>query len=193
MTHADDDGCPDTHDDGYAEFVAAMWCRKGVSLGRVVLQRGGTDCVMIGLVIDDRGRKYLNVAEAGVRKTYAADGRHRWFRHGEPVDASAFTAVALGHDPDKALRFEAPPADALTAVQPSNDRWPTTKRKFLLCYRNRRGETTFRIISELIRHGAEFTARCHFRWGDRRTFRKDCVEGILDLATGKVLSVANFL
>lgn len=187
---------PSDDDDDYANFVAAMWRLPGINLKRIRVHRltamGASECVLMRLIQAEDRRVYINALEAGERKTFAGDGRHQWKRDGKEFDSSAFSAIALGADPEIVLRHEPHPQSALAAMQPENDRCNTTDRRFLICYQNSKGELSCRVISRIIRQRDTFSARCHFRWGDRRTFLYEGLKAILDMGTGEIIAVETF-
>lgn len=84
---------------------------------------------LYGLVIGDNGRTYLTTTEDGRRKSFVPE-RHRWLRDGEEIDDSAFAALQLGIDPDRALRHERLLQAAAEALAPENDRVPGKGKRF---------------------------------------------------------------
>ncbi len=184
----------DDEEGGYAAFVEEMWKRPGVDGKGVELRRGagGPICRLVSVVGGANGQPYVNVIENGERKTFAGDDRHRWERDGHRVDGSAFAAILRGVEPERALGPDPHPASAEQALRPEYDRWPTKDRRFVIGYENSRGERSYRVISRVVRQQDTFSARCHFRWGTRRTFLFEGLREVLDAKTGEVIPVAEF-
>lgn len=186
----------DDGEDHYDEFVAAMWQRAGIQLGGLRFERltgpVAVSCDLVSLVTGDNGARYLNVLEGGVRKTYSADGRHRWRHDGHDIDAAAFAAIARGAPAQEALRADPYPSSFEEAISPRCDRFPTKDQRPVISYEDSRGQLSYRVISRVVRQRDTFSARCHFRWGERRTFLFDGVRSVVDVETGEVVSLAKF-
>lgn len=186
-------------DDHYFGFVDQMWARGGIDLGGIRIQVTTSDgraseWQLMSLVPGKGAYPYLNVLERGERRTYAADDRHRYARDGEEIDSSAFIAVARGVKPEVVLRREPAPGSVAAALSPEYDRYATTKRRFVIGYENRKGELSYRVISSLglPTDPRFFSARCHFRWGQRRTFNIDRLRSVLDVETGASIPLDQF-
>lgn len=189
------DNLEENDDDGYRAFVHEMWTHDGINLGAFALQRlsyaGPIDCRLHSLVEGAPGRLYLNVYEGGERKTYAADSRHRWFHDGHSVDYSAFIGIMKGADPNIAFK-DAYPRSTEQAASREFDRFQTSDKRYVLCYRSSKG-VSHRTVSRVIRYKDRFSARCHFRWGERRTFCNEGLVSVFDLQTKKDIRVESFL
>lgn len=187
----DDEGDPD-----YRRFVEAMWRRPGVTLSGVTLMKLGwmsAPFEVHSLVADDYGRLYLNGWLGGRKLTYAADDRHKWTFNGAPVDSSAFLAISQGCPVAAALGPQRRPASPAEALSPEFDHVATTERRYLINYVNADGQSSWRVVSRVFRSADGFTARCHFRWGDRRTFRFDRLSEVIDGATGEEIPLDQFV
>lgn len=186
----------DSEDDDYAEFVAEVWRAPGAIKVEIVLQRVNYSGKLINshlhslLPRHDSGF-YVNTIEAGLRKTYVSD-RHKWRRDGLDVDSSAFRAIQSGVDPDVALRFAPYPASVEDALAPGNNHFRAEHRCFVIGCRNGRGDLAFRTVSGVRRGADQFTAHCHFRWGERRTFLYSRLESIVDAESGEIIPVEEF-
>ena len=163
-----------SEDNDYAEFVAEVWRAPGAIKVDIVLQRVNYSGELVNshlhsLLPRRDGGFYVNTIEAGLRKTYVSD-RHKWRRDALDVDSSAFRPIQSGADPDVALRFAPYPTSVEDALAPGNNHFRAEHRCFVIGYRSGRGELAFRAVSGVRRGVDQFTAHCHFRWGERRTF-----------------------
>jgi hypothetical protein len=174
----------------YADFVARMWEKPTLTFAPIIAQRDGVACTIVAIVDLRRSYPYVNVWEAGQRKTYAGDHRHLWTRDGVTVDESAFLAVLSGENPNSALRAEPYPRTLEEALQ--KDRVQDDGRRFAIHYRNADHQVSWRIVSRIRRGREHMVARCHFRWGQRRTFRYDRIAEIVEIDTGEFIPVAEF-
>jgi hypothetical protein len=186
----------DSEDDDYAEFVAEVWRAPGTIKVEIVLQRVNysgelVDSHLHSLLPRRDSGFYVNTIEAGLRKTYVSD-RHKWRRDGLDVDSSAFRAIQSGVDPDVALRFAPYPASVEDALAPGNNHFRAEHRCFVIGYRNGRGDLAFRVVSGVRRGADQFTAHCHFHWGDRRTFLYLRLESVVDAESGEIIPVEKF-
>ena len=185
-----------SEDDDYAEFVAEVWRAPGAIKVEIVLQRVNysgelVDSHLHSLLPRRDSGFYVNTIEAGLRKTYVSD-RHKWRRDGLDVDSSAFRAIQSGVDPNVALRFAPYPASVEDALAPGNNHFRAAHRCFVIGYRNGRGDLAFRAVSGVRRGADQFTAHCHFRWGERRTFLYSRLESIVDAESGEIIPVEKF-
>lgn len=184
-------------DDGYEQFVAEMWGKNGVDLLGIILKRetisGQVACYLHSLVEGSNGQVYLNVYENDQKKTYATDGRHKWRRFGDIVDATAFVAIRRGANPDEALRFEQYAGSFDEAVTPEFNRFQTTDKRYVIAYLSDDKGLSYRVVSRVIRSDDRFSARCHFRWGERRTFLFRNLRDVFDLQTRQPIDLPTFL
>lgn len=192
----------DEEDDDYEEdpeyrrFVETMWRRPGVFLSGVTLTRLGPEATQFrahSLVDGENGYPYINGWEGSRQLTLAADDRHKWAFNGSPVDSSAFLAIAQGYPVAAALGPQRRPASAAEALSPEFDHVATTERRYLIHYVNADGHSSWRVVSRVFRSDDGFTARCHFRWGQRRTFRFDRVREVIDGTTGEEIPLDQFV
>lgn len=198
----DSDLNDDFDDDRYSEFVTETWARSTTRLGNLQAVRITNGVRYPAFLVSispplgggQGGYPYVNCIEDGRQVTFACDGRHDWEVAGLPVDSSAFRGIMLGVQPAKALGSRPPPQTPEEALSPDNDRHPARGRRFLIQYENGRGETSYRIISGVFRkQDGTFTANCHFRYGDRRTFRFDRVRQVADGDTGEEIPIDDFV
>jgi len=184
-------------DEQYSEFVRRMWSRTGVTIQDIHIQRcvadREIDCALASIVKGENGMLYLNVIEEGVRKTYAADERHRWKRDGQHLDKSAFVAIVTGTQPDIALRAERYANSVEEAMSADFDRVSTTDRRLVIGYQNSKGQLSYRVITRVVRQHDTFSARCHFRWGQRRTFLFEGLKCVIDAHTGQIIPLEEFV
>ncbi len=187
----------DVEDVTYEEFVDEKWDASGKIPALVTLHRTTAK----GEIVESRvhsviprldGTCYVNSLEGGVRKTFVSD-RHKWWRDGLAVDASAFRAILAGVAPDAALRFVPPPASFEAALAPENDHFRSDKRRFVISYRDARGNPSFRIVSGVRRSHDGFSARCHFRWGELRHFLYSRLQSVADAETGEIIPNEDFV
>ena len=190
----DDDS--DYDDDGYEAFVALMWRQPGVDLKKIQVERvwrsGEVFPAILVRLVESQGRLYLNLYEGKTRKTYAADSRHSWQRNGAVIDSSAFRAIRLGVDPEVALAPDPYPASYEAALEPAYNRVAAVGRAFVICYSRADREISYRVISNVVRAADHVSARCHFRWGERRHFLYQRLLGVRDAITGETIESVDF-
>jgi hypothetical protein len=176
-------------DDHYKQFVDEMWASSDARPVRVRLERNGEDS-FVRSIVDRPGTIYVNTLEAGERKTYVAD-RHRWTRDGLKVSDAGFRAILFGVPPDEALRFNRPPASVEEALAPANNHL-AAENSLVINYRDAEGEDSYRVISEIRRGDDRFTSRCHWRWGERRTFLYGRLIRVINPVDGKEIPIEQF-
>ena len=186
----------DYDDDGYEAFVALMWTQPGIDLKKIHAERvwrsGEVFPAILVQLVESNGRLYINLYEGKTRKTYAADNRHSWRRNGAVIDSSAFQAIKLGVDPEAALSPDSYPASFEAALGPAHNRVAAVGRAFVICYCKADGQSSYRVISHVVRAADHFSARCHFRWGERRHFLYERLLGVRDALTGETIELDNF-
>lgn len=185
-------------DTRYALFVAEKWSREGISLVGMVLHRIDRDGELVrsdlhSLVVDEVARLYVNTVEDGRRITLAGDSRHKWFRGEERVDETAWLAIFRGHKPSDVLRRAPYAASALEAMSPAFNRASGRGRRFVILYLNAQGDESWRMVSHVVRQADRFSAVCHFRYGERRSFLNSGLLEVVDPETGEALPLARFL
>lgn len=180
---------PDDDDDRYRQFVDEMWASETACPVGVPLERNGENSFVESLV-DRRGTIYVNAFEAGERKTYVAN-RHRWTNDGFKISDAAFRAILCGTPPAVALRFDRPPASVDEALSPDNNHI-AADNVLVINYRDAVGEEAYRVVSDIRRGDDRFTARCHWRWGERRTFRYDRLVSIIDPVSRTEIPIEEF-
>jgi hypothetical protein len=190
VSECEDVDAEDDYYGTYADFVARMWEKPTFKFPPIIVERDGVTCSIVGIVDSGRSYPYVNVWEASDRKTYAGDGRHRWTRDGYKIDESAFLAVLSGENPNAALRAEPYPQTLEEALK--KDRVQDSGRRFAIRYRNAELQASWRVVSRIKRGPEHMVARCHFRWGQRRTFRYDRIAEIFEIDTGEFIPVAEF-
>lgn len=188
----------DQGDDGYAEFVRSMWVLRGIPLGdrtftRLTFHGERREVVLASLVTSAHGTGYINGLEAGVRKTFRADGHHHWSYDGHPVDEAAFAAIGAGVESEVAFAIDDPPKSAAEALDPKYNRFQTNGHQYVIGYVNAEGIASFRVISRVLRGDGKLSARCHYRWGARREFRFDRIQYAANALTGEVIPLPEFL
>lgn len=186
------DAAADDGQDDYAAFVEEIWGLPGIPLPPLAFQRvrstgERSECVLASLAKAPNGTTYINAYEAGLRRTFRADRRHHWTHDGHAVDESAFMAVARGVAPEIAFARDSPPSSISEALEPRNNRFGGKGAQFVIGYRNESGEASFRVISNVIRSDDRLSARCHYRWGERRTFLFDRISAVADARTGEII------
>ncbi len=143
-------------------------------------------------LVESQGRLYINLYEGKTRKTYAADSRHCWQRNGATIDSSAFQAIKLGVDPEVALGPDPYPPSYEAAIEPAYNRVTAVRHAYVICYSKADGEISYRVISNVVRAADHFSARCHFRWGERRHFLYHRLLGVRDAITGETIELEDF-
>jgi hypothetical protein len=190
----DDDS--DYDHDSYEAFVALMWKQLGIDLKKIQVERvwrsGEVFPAILVRLVESQGRLYINLYEGKTRKTYAADSRHSWQRNGAVIDFSAFQAIKLGVDPVVALAPNPYPASYEAALEPAYNRVVAVGRAFVICYSKADGEISYRVISNVVRASDHFSARCHFRWGERRHFLYQSLLGVRDAITRETIESVDF-
>jgi hypothetical protein len=186
----------DDDDDGYEAFVDLMCRQPGIDLKRIRLERvwrsGEVFSAELIRLVESNDRLYINLYEGGIPKAHAADNRHTWCRNGTVIDSSAFQAIKLGIDPGMALGPDPRPASWESALDPGNNRVSPVGRSFVICYTNAEGEISYRVISQVVRGADCFSARCHFRWGERRRFLYERLLEVRDANTGETIELEDF-
>ena len=183
------DSEPEGDDADYERFVSEVWEQPGIVCQNIELERCywngmAFPCQLHSLVPRRDASYYMNVIENGRRRIFVSHN-WKWRRDGKQLDDSCFVALKLGIDPDHALRWVAVPTSPAVALSAEHDHVTTSDRRFLIEYINAQGEKSFRVVSRCIRLGDHFTARCHFRWGQRRHFKFANLQSVFDLATGE--------
>lgn len=184
-------------DDGYSSFVRECWGLPGHSLNNTVVKRQqeATEHLVnstLHSVVQRLRFTYVNTVEDGQRKTFASE-RHKWFRDGVQFDSSAFDAVRYGVEPDNALRHEPYPTSFDDAVTRCMGRGKISGKSFVLHYQSKSGDESFRVISGIRLHPTYVSARCHFRYGNRRYFLNKGIIETMDTVSGEIHSRADFL
>ena len=180
----------------YRAFVDKVWSDPEAIRVDVEIQRinGAGQLVeshVRSIVRRDSVSFYVNTFEDDGALTLVSD-RHQWRRDGRKVDASAFRAIAdAGVAPDAALRHVDPPTSIEEALSPAFNHI-AAPRALALGYRDAVGAVTYRVVSEIRRGESQFTARCHLRWGEKRTFRYDRLITVVDAETGEVIPLERF-
>src|ERR1700731_4221956 len=95
-------------------------------------------------------------------------------------EISAFRAIRLGVDPEVALAPDPYPASYEAALEPAYNRVAAVGRAFVICYSRADREISYRVISNVVRAADHVSARCHFRWGERRHFLYQRLLGVRD-------------
>ena len=181
---------PEAYDGEYEDFVECAWQHSTIDLNGIAIECDGKSAELISLTDVNRTYLYVNLWRAYERLTLASD-RHEWTRKGCVIDSSAFLAIAAGLPVDVALRFDPYPITIEDAK--AKDRLETSERRLLIRYRNLQGQESWRVLSR-VRHSREhMTARCHFRWGVRRTFLYDQILEIVDHDSGEFIYRKYFL
>ncbi|MGQ0445547.1 MAG: hypothetical protein ACT4O2_10595 [Beijerinckiaceae bacterium] len=191
---SDDD--TDYDDDSYEAFVALMWRRPGIDLKKIPIERvwrsGEVFPAILVRLVEGQGRLYINLYERETRKTDSADSRHSWQRNGAVIDSSAFQAIKLGVAPEVALAPDPYPASYEAALEPAYNRVAAVGRAFVISYSKADGEISYRVISNVVRAADHFSARCHFRWGERRHFLYQRLLGVRDAITRETIESVDF-
>ena len=180
-------------DRDYADFVQKIWGLPGLDLPNLKFERirfdgERSECILVSIVKVSNGALYVNAHENGRRCTFRADRNHHWSHDGHAVDGSAFVAVARGVSFDVAFARDDAPASISEALEPRNNRFGGSGRAFVIGYMNEFGIASFRVISGVLRSDGKLSARCHYRWGERRTFLFDRISAVADAQTGEVIS-----
>lgn len=191
------DDLGDRYDGRYEAFVEELWQsalavkvdirllridregRKIVSTVHSIVPRGGGSC-------------YVNTVEHGKRFTYVGS-YHHWFLAGAKVDQSAFAAILAGASLDQAFRTAPYPTSALEAMAPENDHVTTDQHRYVIGYVNLEGRRSYRVVSNIWRGPDRFTAVCHLRWGERRTFLYSGLCEVVDPETGEIIPFKHFV
>jgi len=177
--------------DDYDLFVANTWSRATIHTDTVTIEINGEPCNLISLTPGPHGYPYVNVRTSeGSRKSYAADSRHSWSVYGIPVKPDAFLAMMHGVNPITALHDDDAPETYEESLR--MDRIDDGEKRYAIHYENAEGERAWRVVSRVVRDFESFTARCHLRWGARRTFRWDRLLEVIDLKTGEIIPLASF-
>jgi|GEM_PF-2846757 len=178
-------------DDDYSFFTAETWRQATINAGPIPIIVNGEEFKLVSLAPGQHGYPYVNVlAPDGVRKSYAADARHQWSYQYAPFNPSAFLAMMHGVDPIKAITNDDAPETYEEAL--GMDRVGDGEKRYVIHYENAEGERAWRVVSRVVRDFESFTARCHLRWGARRTFRWDRLLEVIDVKTGEIIPLASF-
>ena len=184
------------HDDGddleYAAFVAGIWASADIYTQPVPLMLNGQPAILHSLKRRDEPAPFVNVflGQSRARKTFVAN-RHSWSHAGQPVEPVAFTAMLHGVPAEKAVLPDPAPTTLAEAIL--NNRCEAKGRSVALHFRDRHGVESWRIISGLQRGDEKLNARCHYRWGERRSFRNANILALVDPDTRAPIDVAAYL
>lgn len=179
-------------DSGYNVIVNENWSLPGVNLNELRLRASSYSTLLtaISLVRAPNGRQYINALDGTKRKTFAVENSEWSQEDGRPIDQSAFLAIEAGSLPRFAIQPEPRPTTADEAF--AKARGERRGRAFLLEYEDGNGAPSYRVISDVRRSADKFSARCHFRWGMRRTFRFDRVRSVHSANDGEEIPLTLF-
>lgn len=171
-------------DDDYGAFVESMWAQAEIALPELAAEIDNERCFIVSLASRHGGSVHVNAWVAGEKKTFVAD-RHHWRFGDAEIDASAFVGVMRGAPVE--IAFSADPHPNTVEEARRKDRFETKDRRQALCYEDGKGTVSWRVISRIWRGSDHLTARCHFRWGERRTFLHIGIIELIDLETGEIV------
>ena len=171
-------------DDDYGAFVESMWAQAEIALPELAAEIDNERCVIVSLASRHGGSVYVNAWVAGEKKTFVAD-RHHWRFGDAEIDASAFVGVMRGAPVDRAFSADPHPNTIEEARRKDRTRNERPPASTVLPRRER--YVSWRVISRIWRGSDRLTARCHFRWGERRTFLHIGIIELIDLETGEIV------
>lgn len=94
-------------------------------------------------------------------------------------------------DIEQALNDVEPPGSFEEALAPENNH-VQAEHPLVINYRDAEGHESWRVVSDIHRGRDYFTACCHWRYGEPRTFRYDRLIQIINPEDGEIIPLKQF-